>query len=560
SMSTPRRSMVGAPPSSLGNSTRAPSKIVLKVSRKRKEEPVQESESGSNKTESEDEEIESRKKSKKKTKKQEKSASKKGEKDAKRRKEEIDEEAEPSDDDLLEEEDEEPVMKKASLHQYGGAQLVFDHLIRRLMDKDREEYFHFPVTASIAPDYTNIIKNPMDLQTMREKIERNEYTNVGQLREDGKLMASNAMLYNAPHTVYHVAAQKLSQAVDHYTSDLYLRDCSQSLPFSNMVDWSAIGLKSEEEREKEKKKKMEELELTADDILKSVNEKVREKLAHRLPNAPKLAFIDNKDGCTVLNVIGEDNDTNKPKLINLLGRLDEGTGGIFAPSDTKVIARNPISYLSYGVFCSFAPHLDSTWATMKKSESDLLLRTYGERRLASDALSATSFAMNAPPVSSIMTDLLDKMTDGEHSWAEKAFNKSYMEGLGYEPIGDLDGHLGEMESLSNLGIDVSWIGDIRREIGIKTRKELSTQLESTSIALRDMASMQRERLSAQPPISLSRVPPPSQREMELARDTRVQLSEQIGMVEPGEMMNASTAHDAMGMALDMDILSEFFVP
>lgn len=65
---------------------------------------------------------------------------------------------------------------------YGGSQLLMDHLVRRLMDKDREEYFHFPVTASIAPDYADIIKNPMDLQTMRDKIERNEYTTIAQLR------------------------------------------------------------------------------------------------------------------------------------------------------------------------------------------------------------------------------------------------------------------------------------------------------------------------------------------------------------------------------------------
>lgn len=45
-------------------------------------------------------------------------------------------------------------------------------------------------------------------------------------------------------------------------------------------------------------------------------------LASRLPNAPKLAFVDNKDGCTVLNVIGEENDSSKPKLINLVSTFD----------------------------------------------------------------------------------------------------------------------------------------------------------------------------------------------------------------------------------------------
>ncbi|GMT28688.1 hypothetical protein PFISCL1PPCAC_19985 [Pristionchus fissidentatus] len=470
---------------------------------------------------------------------------------------EVEEELEASEEDEVEEMDQ--VMKKASLHQYNGLQLLLDHLVRRLMEKDREEYFHFPVTPSIAPDYNNIIKNPMDLQTMREKIERNEYSTVPQLRDDGKLIAKNAMIYNAPHTVYHIAAQRLAQAVDHYTSDLYLRECCQLLPFSSLVDWNGVGLKSEEEKERETKKKMEEVEMTAHDILNNVNQKVREKLSARLPNAPKLAFVDNKNGCSVLNVIGEENDSAKPRLINLVGKVEEGTAGVFAPCDTKVIGRNPISYLNYGVFCSFAPHLDSTWATMKKSESDLLLRTYGDRKLASDALSASSFARNAPSIYVIMSGLLDKMTDGEHSWAEKSLNKCYVEGLPHEPISDMDSHLREVESLTNLGIDVSWVDEMRRRSGVNGN-EISNKLEKSGIALRDLASVQRERLSAVPPVSLSRVPAPAKREMELARDTSTQLIEHMRMVEPGDMMSAATGHESMAMDLDMDILSEFFVP
>lgn len=92
----------------------------------------------------------------------------------------------------------------------------------------------------------------------------------------------------------------------------------------------------------------------------------------------------------------------------------------------------------------------------------------------------------------------------------QAFNKSYMEGFGYEPISDMDAHLREIESLSNLGMDMSWIGDIRTQNGIKGRKDLSSQLEWTGGALRDLCCMQRDRLSAPPPVSLSRAAPPSQ--------------------------------------------------
>lgn len=36
-----------------------------------------------------------------------------------------------------------------------------------------------------------------------------------------------------------------------------------------------------------------------------------------------------------------------------------------------------VTYLNSGPFSSFAPYYDSTWATLNKEESDLLLATFG---------------------------------------------------------------------------------------------------------------------------------------------------------------------------------------
>lgn len=69
-------------------------------------------------------------------------------------------------------------MKVPSLRKYSAIQLFCDHLLRKLMAKDPEEYFAFPVTPSMAPDYASIISNPMDFSTMRQKIEDNVYKNV----------------------------------------------------------------------------------------------------------------------------------------------------------------------------------------------------------------------------------------------------------------------------------------------------------------------------------------------------------------------------------------------
>ena len=48
--------------------------------------------------------------------------------------------------------------------------------------RDPDGVFNEPVTDDIAPGYTSIIKQPMDLQTMSGKIEGNEYPSVKEFK------------------------------------------------------------------------------------------------------------------------------------------------------------------------------------------------------------------------------------------------------------------------------------------------------------------------------------------------------------------------------------------
>lgn len=45
-------------------------------------------------------------------------------------------------------------------------------------------------------DYPEVVKNPMDLGTIRKKLEANEYRNVNEVAADIRLVWSNCMLYN----------------------------------------------------------------------------------------------------------------------------------------------------------------------------------------------------------------------------------------------------------------------------------------------------------------------------------------------------------------------------
>ncbi|OWK15822.1 BRD7, partial [Cervus elaphus hippelaphus] len=75
--------------------------------------------------------------------------------------------------------------------------------------KDPSAFFSFPVTDFIAPGYSMIIKHPMDFSTMKEKIKNNDYQSIEELKDNFKLMCTNAMIYNKPETIYYKAAKKL---------------------------------------------------------------------------------------------------------------------------------------------------------------------------------------------------------------------------------------------------------------------------------------------------------------------------------------------------------------
>ncbi|KAF0734538.1 hypothetical protein Ae201684_008780 [Aphanomyces euteiches] len=65
-----------------------------------------------------------------------------------------------------------------------------------------------PVALGI-PDYFKVIKEPMDLGTVRGNLENGVYPDPYSFAEQVRLVFNNAMLYNAAHTQVHVFAQKL---------------------------------------------------------------------------------------------------------------------------------------------------------------------------------------------------------------------------------------------------------------------------------------------------------------------------------------------------------------
>ncbi|BES98674.1 Bromodomain and Hypothetical proteinD finger-containing protein [Nesidiocoris tenuis] len=89
----------------------------------------------------------------------------------------------------------------------------FNYYLHQLLDlirsKDTGEIFIEPVDQTEVPDYSDIVKNPMDLSTMREKVDKFEYETLAEFRSDFTLMIDNCLAYNSKETAFYRAAIKM---------------------------------------------------------------------------------------------------------------------------------------------------------------------------------------------------------------------------------------------------------------------------------------------------------------------------------------------------------------
>ncbi|CAN4085331.1 unnamed protein product [Withania somnifera] len=86
-------------------------------------------------------------------------------------------------------------------------------LLNRLMSHQHGWVFNSPVDVVKLkiPDYFTVIKQPMDLGTIRSKLHSGEYLSPLQFAADVRLTFKNAMTYNPPGNDVHIMAQTLSK-------------------------------------------------------------------------------------------------------------------------------------------------------------------------------------------------------------------------------------------------------------------------------------------------------------------------------------------------------------
>ncbi|XP_019634873.1 PREDICTED: BRCA2-interacting transcriptional repressor EMSY-like isoform X2 [Branchiostoma belcheri] len=93
----------------------------------------------------------------------------------------------------------------ASLPSWARAALGLLHRVSKFRGSGRlkgemgaAEWFIHPVDPAVAPDYYNIIKQPMDFSTIKKKLEGGQYSSLEEFHADMQLIKSNCFQYNPP--------------------------------------------------------------------------------------------------------------------------------------------------------------------------------------------------------------------------------------------------------------------------------------------------------------------------------------------------------------------------
>ncbi|NWX82075.1 BRD7 protein, partial [Nothoprocta ornata] len=487
-------------------------------------------------------------------------------------------------------------------------QEALNQLMRQLQRKDPSSFFSFPVTDFIAPGYSMIIKNPMDFSTMKEKIKNNGYQSIEELKDNFKLMCTNAMIYNKPDTIYYKAAKKLLHSGMKILSQERIQSLKQSIEFMADLqktrkekdkmeqqpsgeDETALGkdkgetaesdtkaFKTPSKEHKKKDKDLPEDKLRNNNLEREqeqIDRIVREsggKLTRRLANSQCEFERRKPDGTTTLGLLNPDDlNTSEPgycpvKLGMTAGRLQSGVNtlqGFKEDKRNKYCCYPSVMYLNYGPYSSYAPTYDSTFANISKDDSDLIYSTYGEDS-NQGSFSIHEFLMKSQDYPFVMADsLLDVLTKGGHSRSLRELETPLEEGEGSPERSDVtrDMKIMEMDMASRLDAAnndrltalkaVTNFGMPMEEFESEEAEIFQRKLDETTKLLRELQDAQNERLSTKPPPNMICLLAPSYREMHLAERVTNNLKELAQQVTPGDIVSTYGIRKAMGISVPL---------
>jgi bromodomain-containing factor 1 len=99
-------------------------------------------------------------------------------------------------------------------------ELKFCNYVLREISKKQHQSFTWPFQTPVDPDalgiphYREVITNPMDLSTMRKKLDVNEYTAAEEFEADFRLMINNCYTFNPEGTDIYLMGKQLELFFD----------------------------------------------------------------------------------------------------------------------------------------------------------------------------------------------------------------------------------------------------------------------------------------------------------------------------------------------------------
>uniref|UniRef100_A0A3B3XSW9 Bromo domain-containing protein n=1 Tax=Poecilia mexicana TaxID=48701 RepID=A0A3B3XSW9_9TELE len=457
-------------------------------------------------------------------------------------------------------------------------QEALNQLIRQLQRKDPNAFFAFPVTDLIAPGYSSIIKRPMDFSTMKDKVKKEFYQSLDELKADFRIMCENAMIYNKPETIYHKAARKLLYSGMKILSQERLDSLKQSIDFMSGLDgFAKQPVKSEDQgvtssdqskegamaagssersqtpstprQDKDSKDEAAKAEKELEEIRKVIEESGG-KLSNRVVQCD-LEFARRKsDGSTTLAVLNPADPSPGDvgycpvKLVMMSNRLQNGVNSLQSFREDKRNRVTPVSYLSYGPFTSYAPAYDSSFANVSKDDSDLIYSFYGEESSLQGSDSLSEFLAKSDEYVYKMGDsLLDAMTNGEHSRCLKETEPRKIK-KNMIPISMVDFEGSQHDEL---------IVRADPPLSVTDALHFQQKLDETTKLLRNLQEVQRERLSAKQPPNMICLLAPTAKELELAEKVTGNLTELTGQVAPCDVSSIYGIRKAMGITVPPEL-------
>ncbi|XP_034735744.1 bromodomain-containing protein 7 isoform X1 [Etheostoma cragini] len=464
-------------------------------------------------------------------------------------------------------------------------QEALNQLIRQLQRKDPSAFFSFPVTDLIAPGYSAIIRRPMDFSTMKDKVKKECYQSLDELKGDFRIMCENAMIYNKPETMYHKAARKMLHSGMKILSQERLESLKQSIEFMSGLDPSAklpgmteeqggTGLDQNREgrsstdssershtpstprQDKDSKDEAAKAEKELEEIRKIIEESGG-KLSNRVLQCDLELARRKSDGSTTLAILNPADPSAGDvgycpvKLGMMSNRLQSGVNTLQGFREDKRNRITPVSYVNYGPFTSYAPCYDSSFANVSKEDSDLIYSLYGDDSgpQGSDSL-AEFLAKSDEYVYKLADNVLDALTNGEHSKTLKETEPQAETATKAQEEED------NMEVAEPEAFNCNRLDFLLSAAGLPVAEELSGEalhfqqkLDETTKLLRDLQEAQKERLSAKQPPNMICLLAPTAKELELAEKVTGNLAELTGQVAPCDVSSVYGIRKAMGITV-----------